>query len=94
MRGVRWAGGGRDGEWWELFTSIKTACFKREPTSLSSRDRERGREGAGGSGEGGREGGREPEGGREGRGGEPGDDLKPWGRREGGRGGEVSLGMI
>ena len=53
VRGVRWAGGGRDGEWWELSTSIKTACFKREPTSLSSRDRERGREGVGGSGEGG-----------------------------------------
>ena len=60
VRGVRWAGGGRGGEWLELFTSITTACFKREPTSLSSRDRERGREGAGGS-EGGREGGREGE---------------------------------
>ena len=63
--------GGRDGEWWELSTSIKTACFKREPTSLRSRDRERG---SGGGSEGGRDGGRE--GGREGeRGGEPGDDL-------------------
>ena len=63
VRGVRWAGGGRGGEWWELSTSIKTACFKRDPTSLhvSSRDRERGREGAGGRGEGGREGGREGE---------------------------------
>ena len=35
VREVRWAGGGRDGEWWELSTS-KTACFKREPTSLRS----------------------------------------------------------
>ena len=39
--------------WWELSTSIKTACFKHEPTSLRSRDRERGR---GGVTEGGREG--------------------------------------
>ena len=58
VRGVRWAGGGRDGEWWELSTSIKTACFKREPASLRSRDRERGR---GGVREGGTEGGREGE---------------------------------
>ena len=74
VRGVRWAGGGRGGEWWELSTSIKTAYFKREPTSLhvSSRDRERRREGAGGREreEGGKEGGRKGE-----RGGEPGDDL-------------------
>ena len=68
VRGVRCAGGGRDGEWWELFTSIKTACFKREPTSLSSRDMQGEREGGSV-----REGGRE--GGREGRGGEPGGDL-------------------
>ena len=39
--------------WWELSTFIKTACFKHEPTSLRSRDRERGR---GGVREGGREG--------------------------------------
>ena len=58
-------GGGMESAWWELSTSIKTACFKHEPTSLRSRDRERGR--------GGSEGGRE--GGREGRGGEPGDDV-------------------
>ena len=59
--GVRWAGGGRGGEWWELATSnsIKTACFRREPASPSSREREGGR-GEGG-GEGGREGGRKGE---------------------------------
>ena len=46
-------GGGMESAWWELSTSIKTACFKHEPTSLRSRDRERGR---GGVREGGREG--------------------------------------
>ena len=58
-------GGGMESAWWELSTSIKTACFKHEPTSLRSRDRERGR--------GGSEGGRER--GQEGRGGEPRDAV-------------------
>ena len=73
--GVRWAGGGRGGEWWELATSnsIKTACFRREPASPSSREREGGSGRKGGRRGGGREGGREE--GREGRGGEPGDDV-------------------
>ena len=62
--GVRWAGGGRGGEWWELATSIKAACFQRELNSLSYRERaggrERGREGGReGRREGEREGGRE-----------------------------------
>ena len=51
-------GGGMESAWWELSTSIKTACFKHEPTSLRSRDRERGRGGSEGGG-GVREGGRE-----------------------------------
>ena len=45
VRGERWAGGGRGGEWWELATSIKTTCFQHEPNSLSYREREGGREG-------------------------------------------------
>ena len=46
VRGVRWAGGGRGGEWWELATlnSIKTACFQRESNSISHRERVGGRE--------------------------------------------------
>ena len=61
VRGVRWAGGGRGGEWWELTTSnaIKTACFRCEPASPSCRGREGGsgrkggRRGGGGGGGGG-----------------------------------------
>ena len=47
VRGVRWAGGGRGGELWELATSnsIKTACFQRESNSISYRERVGGREG-------------------------------------------------
>ena len=80
VRGVRWAGGGRGGEWWEL---SKIVCLKREPTSLHVSSIETGREGGREREEGGGEGGREGAGGR----GEVGG--------EGGRArGEGSLGMI